>query len=113
MDVGPVREQNVCGAMVQHKPKEGSLWWKVCGGTGAHTHQGLIFCERVTQSAANRINLFLARTHSTARGGAGRMLLARSVLWPTSWPGAAAPGSQKPPGGGCEFYKKKCVLITP
>jgi hypothetical protein len=48
MDVGPVpvREQNVCCAMVQHKPKEGSLWWKICGGTGAHTHQGLSFCGR-------------------------------------------------------------------
>jgi hypothetical protein len=40
MDVGPVREKNVCCAMVQHKPKEGSLWWKICGRTGAHTHQG-------------------------------------------------------------------------
>jgi hypothetical protein len=43
MDVRPVREKNVCCALVQHKPKEGSLWWKICGGTGAHTHQGLIF----------------------------------------------------------------------
>jgi hypothetical protein len=34
------------------------------------------------------------------------MLLARSVLRPTSWPGAAAPGSQKPPGGGLRIYKK-------
>jgi hypothetical protein len=34
--------------LVQHKPKEGSLWWKICGGTGAHTHQGLIFFVDVT-----------------------------------------------------------------
>jgi hypothetical protein len=31
MDVRPVREQKVCCALVQHKPKEGSLWWKICG----------------------------------------------------------------------------------
>ena len=37
MDVRPVREQKVCCTLVQHKPKEGSLWWKICGGTGAHT----------------------------------------------------------------------------
>ena len=47
MDVRPVREQKVCCALVQHKPKEGSHWgshwWKICGGTGAHTHQGLTF----------------------------------------------------------------------
>jgi hypothetical protein len=46
MDVGPVREQNVCCAVARHKPKEGSLWWEICGGTGAHTHQGLMFCGR-------------------------------------------------------------------
>jgi hypothetical protein len=46
MDVRPVREQKVCCALVQHKPKEGSLWWKICGGAGAHSQQGLIFCER-------------------------------------------------------------------
>jgi hypothetical protein len=39
MDVRPVREKKVCCALVQHKPKEGSLWWKICGGTGAHSHQ--------------------------------------------------------------------------
>jgi hypothetical protein len=43
MDVRPVREQKVCCALVQHKPKEASFWWKICGGTGAHSHQGLIF----------------------------------------------------------------------
>jgi hypothetical protein len=26
MDVRPVREQKLCCALVQHKPKEGSLW---------------------------------------------------------------------------------------
>jgi hypothetical protein len=51
MDVRPVREQKVCCALVQHKPKEGSLWWKICGGTGAHTHQGLTFCGRHTSPA--------------------------------------------------------------
>jgi hypothetical protein len=38
MDVRPVREQRVCCALVQHKAKEGSQWWKICGGTGAHSH---------------------------------------------------------------------------
>ena len=38
-------------------------------------------------------------------------LATRGVLWSTPWPGAAAPGSQKPPGGGCEFYPKKSVHV--
>jgi hypothetical protein len=40
MDVSPVLEHNVCCALVPHNAKEGCLWWKVCGGTGAHNHQG-------------------------------------------------------------------------
>jgi hypothetical protein len=40
VDVRPVREEIVCCALVSHKVKEGSLWWKICGGTGSHTHQG-------------------------------------------------------------------------
>jgi hypothetical protein len=32
MDVRPVREQEVCCALVQHKAKEGSHWWEICGG---------------------------------------------------------------------------------
>jgi hypothetical protein len=61
MDVRPVREQKVCCALVQHKPKEGSLWWKICGGTGAHSHQGLIFCGRHqlhhrTQAATGKVH---------------------------------------------------------
>jgi hypothetical protein len=46
MDVRPVREEMVCCALVQHKPKEGSHWWEVCGGTGSHSQQGLHFCGR-------------------------------------------------------------------
>jgi hypothetical protein len=49
MDVRPVREQKVCCALVQHKAKEGSQWWKICGGAGAHSHQGLTFCGRHQQ----------------------------------------------------------------
>jgi hypothetical protein len=48
VDVRPVREENVCGALVPHKAKEGSQWWKICGGTGSHTHQGQNFCGRRT-----------------------------------------------------------------
>jgi hypothetical protein len=67
MDVGPVREQNVCCAMVQHKAKEGSLSWKICGGTGAHTHQGLNFCGRHqlyhrTQETSGKIPIFTTNT---------------------------------------------------
>ena len=67
MDVSPVREQNVCCAMVQHKPKEGSLWWKICGGTGAHTHQGLTFCGRHqmyprTQATTGKVPNFTTNT---------------------------------------------------
>jgi hypothetical protein len=49
MDVRPVREQKVCCALVQHKAKEGSQWWKICNGAGAHSHQGLTFCGRHQQ----------------------------------------------------------------
>jgi hypothetical protein len=49
MDVRPVWEEKVCCALVQHKPKEGSQWWKICGGTGSHSHQGLNFCGRHQQ----------------------------------------------------------------
>jgi hypothetical protein len=31
VDVRPVREENVCCALVPHKAKEGSQWWKICG----------------------------------------------------------------------------------
>jgi hypothetical protein len=67
MDVGPVREQNVCCAMAQHKAKEGSHWWKICGGTGAHTHQGLNFCGRHqryhrTQETSGKIPIFTTNT---------------------------------------------------
>ena len=40
MEVRPVREEKVCCALVQHRAKEGSQWWKICGGpggTGSHT----------------------------------------------------------------------------
>jgi hypothetical protein len=44
MDVRPVREEKVCCALVQrNKPKEGSQWWKICGGAGSHSHQGIFF----------------------------------------------------------------------
>ena len=46
MDVSPVLGHNVCCALVPHNAKEGCLWWKACGGTGAHNHQGLNFCGR-------------------------------------------------------------------
>jgi hypothetical protein len=46
VDVRPVREENVCCALVPHKAKEGSQWWKICGGTGSHTHQGQNSCGR-------------------------------------------------------------------
>jgi hypothetical protein len=49
MDVRPVREEKVCCALVQHRPKEGSHWWKICGGAGSHSHQGLNFCGRHQQ----------------------------------------------------------------
>ena len=45
-DVRPVREENACCALVPHKAKEGCQWWKICGGTGSHTHQGQNFCGR-------------------------------------------------------------------
>jgi hypothetical protein len=54
MDVRPVREQKVCCALVQHKPKEASFWWKICGGTGAHSHQGLIFFVDATSCTVVR-----------------------------------------------------------
>jgi hypothetical protein len=38
VDARPVREENVCCALVPHKAKEGSQWWKICGGTDSHTH---------------------------------------------------------------------------
>ena len=67
MDVGPVLDQHVCCAIVQHKASEGSLWWKVCGGTGAHTHQGLSFCGRHqfyhrTQETPGKIPKFTTNT---------------------------------------------------
>ncbi len=67
MDVRPVREQKVCCALVQHKPKEGSLWWKICGGTGAHSHQGLTFCGRHqlchrTQATTGKVPNFTTNT---------------------------------------------------
>jgi hypothetical protein len=69
MDVGPVLEQNVCCALVPHNAKEGCLWWKVCGGTGAHahTHQGLNFCGRHqlyyrTQKESGKIPAFTTST---------------------------------------------------
>jgi hypothetical protein len=60
MDVRPVREQKVYCALVQHKPKEGSLWWTICGGTGAHSHQGLIFwCRSSLARAAEATDFVL------------------------------------------------------
>jgi hypothetical protein len=49
MGFRPVREEKVCCAFVQHRPKEGSRWWRICGGTGSHSHQGLNFCGRHQQ----------------------------------------------------------------
>ena len=67
MDVSPVLEHNVCCALVPHNAKEGCLWWKVCGGTGAHTHQGLNFCGRhqlyyCTQKGSGKIPNFITST---------------------------------------------------
>jgi hypothetical protein len=51
VDVRPVREEKVCCVLVQHKPKEGSQWWKICGGTGcSHSHPGLFFFVDGTSS---------------------------------------------------------------
>jgi hypothetical protein len=52
MDVRPVREQNVCCALVQHKPKEGSLWWKILFLCGRHQ-----LCHR-TYAGDDRQSIF-------------------------------------------------------
>ena len=67
MDVSPVLEHNVCCALVRHNAKEGCLWWKVCGGTGSHIHQGLNFCGRHqayyrTQKDTGKIPNFITNT---------------------------------------------------
>jgi hypothetical protein len=68
VDVRPVREEKVCRALVQHKPKEGSQWWKICGGTGcSHSHQGLFFCGRHqqyprTQATSGKVPFFTTDT---------------------------------------------------
>ena len=67
MDVRPVREQKVCCALVQHKAKEGSHWWKICGGTGSYSHQGLILCGRHqqchrTQATTGKVPTFTTDT---------------------------------------------------
>jgi hypothetical protein len=67
MDVRPVREQKVCCALVQHKANEGTQWWKICGGTGAHSHQGLTFCVRHqqyhrTQATSGKVPIFTTDT---------------------------------------------------
>jgi hypothetical protein len=54
MDVGPVLDHHVCCALVQHKASEGSLWWKVCGGTGAHKSQPELGGNPVSLRAPNR-----------------------------------------------------------
>jgi hypothetical protein len=69
MDVRLVREQKVCCALVQHKPKEGSLWWTICGGTGAHSHQGLAFCGAVTSSTMHRTQATTHRQSSSLYDG--------------------------------------------
>jgi hypothetical protein len=69
----------VCCAVVRHKPKEGSPWWKICGGAGAHTHQGLMFCGRHqmyprTQAARDclsmPLNIKLSFAHSNVAAAA-------------------------------------------
>jgi hypothetical protein len=67
MDVRPVREEMVCCALVQQKPKEGSHWWKICGGTGSHSQQGLHFCGRHqnylrTQAKSGKVPFFTPDT---------------------------------------------------
>jgi hypothetical protein len=67
VDVRPVREENVCCALVLHKAKEGSQWWKICGGTGSHTHQGQNFCGRHqlyyrTQEKTGKVPIFTTDT---------------------------------------------------
>jgi hypothetical protein len=67
VDVRPVRGENVCCALVPHKAKEGSQWWKVCGGTGSHTHQGQNFCGRHqlhyrTQEKTGKVPVFTTDT---------------------------------------------------
>ena len=57
----------MCCALVRHNAKEGCLWWKVCGGTGAHNHQGLNFCGRHqlyyrTQKESGKIPNFITST---------------------------------------------------
>ena len=52
---------------MQHKPKEGSQWWKICGGTGSHSHQGLNFCGRHqqhprTQATSGKVPFFTTDT---------------------------------------------------
>jgi hypothetical protein len=67
VDVRPVREKNACCALVPHKAKEGSQWWKICGGTGSHTHQGKNFCGRHqlhyrTQEKTGKVPIFTTET---------------------------------------------------
>jgi hypothetical protein len=67
MDVRPVWEEKVCCALVQHRPKEGSHWWKICGGAGSHSHQGLNFCGRHqqyprTQATSGKVPFFTTDT---------------------------------------------------
>jgi hypothetical protein len=74
MDVRPVREQHVCCALVPHKAKEGSHWWNICGGTGAHSHQGLTFCERHqmylrTQATSGKVPIFTTDTVACSASG--------------------------------------------
>jgi hypothetical protein len=73
MDVRPVREEMVCCALVQHKPKEGSHWWQICGGAGSHSHQGLNFCGRHQQYT-------LVRRRRHAKFHSLRQILLRAVV---------------------------------
>jgi hypothetical protein len=53
--------------VLEHDATEGCLWWKVCGGAGAHNHQGLNFCGRHqsyyrTQRESGKIPNFITNT---------------------------------------------------
>jgi hypothetical protein len=69
MDVRPVRDENACCALVQHKAKEGSQWWKICGGTGSHVcpPRANNFCGRHqlyprTQDKTGKVPIFTTDT---------------------------------------------------
>jgi hypothetical protein len=88
----PVREEIVCCALVPHKAKEGSQWWKICGGTGSHaypvpTSQGQNFCGRHqlyyrTQERTGKVPIFTTDTVAcSSHYGSGIFLCLSEAHW--------------------------------